>query len=78
MFSDFRDHVAGVPQIVPDEANVLFDGPTANEDFGREQFTGDPADRYAFRTSPLRNVALQSTFMHDGAFTTLEAPSGIT
>ena len=73
MFSDFRDHVAGVPQIVPDEANVPFDGPDGNEDFGREQFTGDPADRYAFRTSPLRNVALQSTFMHDGAFTTLEA-----
>ena len=73
MFSDFRDHVAGVPQIVPNEANVPFDGPDGNEDFGREQFTGDPADRYAFRTSPLRNVALQSTFMHDGAFTTLEA-----
>jgi cytochrome c peroxidase len=34
--------------------------------------TGDPADRYAFRTSPLRNVALQPAFMHNGAFTTLE------
>ncbi len=73
MFSDFKDHVAGVPQIVPNEANVLFDGPDGNEDFGREQFTGDAADRYAFRTSPLRNIALQPTFMHDGAFTTLEA-----
>ena len=70
MFSDFKEHVAGVPQIVPSEANVLFDGPGGNEDFGREQFTGDAADRYAFRTSPLRNVALQPTFMHDGAFTT--------
>jgi cytochrome c peroxidase len=73
MFSDFRDHVLGVPQLVPATTNVTFDGPAANEDFGREQFTGDPADRYAFRTSPLRNVALQPTFMHDGAFTTLEA-----
>ncbi len=73
MFSDFKDHVAGVPQIVPNEANVLFDGPDGNEDFGREQFTGDAADRYAFRTSPLRNISLQATFMHDGAFTTLEA-----
>ena len=35
--------------------------------------TGDAADRYAFRTSPLRNVALQPAFMHDGAFTSLEA-----
>ncbi|HEX2459069.1 MAG TPA: cytochrome c peroxidase [Vicinamibacterales bacterium] len=73
MFSDFKDHVAGVPQIVPNDANVPFDGPDGNEDFGREQFTGDAADRYAFRTSPLRNIALQPTFMHDGAFTTLEA-----
>jgi cytochrome c peroxidase len=73
MFSDFRDHVIGVPQLVPATTNMTFDGPDANEDFGREQFTGDPADRYAFRTSPLRNVALQPTFMHDGAFTTLEA-----
>jgi cytochrome c peroxidase len=73
MFSDFRDHVIGVPQLVPTTTNMVFDGPSANEDFGREQFTGDPADRYAFRTSPLRNVALQPTFMHDGAFTTLEA-----
>jgi cytochrome c peroxidase len=73
MFSDFREHVIGVPQLVPATSNVTFDGPAANEDFGREQFTGDPQDRYAFRTSPLRNVALQPTFMHDGAFTSLEA-----
>lgn len=73
MFSDFRDHVLAVPQVVPTQANVLFDGPGANEDFGREQFTGNPADRYAFRTSPLRNVALQPTFMHNGAFTSLES-----
>ena len=38
-----------------------------------EDATGDPADRYAFRTSPLRNVALQPAFMHNGAFTSLEA-----
>jgi cytochrome c peroxidase len=73
MFSDFRDHVIGVPQLVPRETNVAFDGPGANEDFGREQFTGDPRDRYAFRTAPLRNVALAPAFMHDGAFTRLEA-----
>ena len=72
MFSDFRLHVAGVPQIVPSSANVAFDGPGANEDFGLEQVTGNTADRYAFRTSPLRNVALQPAFMHNGAFTRLE------
>jgi len=73
MFSDFREHVIGVPQLVPANTNVPFDGPALNEDFGREQFTGNPADRYAFRTSPLRNVALQPAYMHDGAFTSLEA-----
>jgi cytochrome c peroxidase len=72
MFSDFRQHVAGVPQIAPSFGNVTFDGPGANEDFGLEQVTGNSADRYAFRTSPLRNVALQPAFMHNGAFTRLE------
>jgi cytochrome c peroxidase len=72
MFSDFRQHVAGIPQISPSFGNVTFDGPGANEDFGLEQVTGNPADRYAFRTSPLRNVALQPAFMHNGAFTRLE------
>ena len=72
MFSDFRQHVAGIPQIVPSLGNVPFDGPGANEDFGLEQVTSDPADRYAFRTSPLRNVALQPAFMHNGAFVRLE------
>jgi cytochrome c peroxidase len=73
MFSDFREHDIGVPQLVPRVTNNQFDGLAANEDFGRENFTGDPVDRYAFRTTPLRNIALQPTFMHDGAFTSLEA-----
>lgn len=73
MFSDFQEHVIAVPQIVPNVTNSVFDGAGSNEDFGKEQITGDPEDRYTFRTSPLRNIAVQPTFMHDGAFTTLEA-----
>jgi cytochrome c peroxidase len=77
MFSDFAEHVIAVPQIAPrvgdpSAGNVIFDGPGQNEDFGLEQVTGDPADRYKFRTSPLRNVGLQPTFFHNGAFTRLE------
>jgi len=72
MFSDFQQHVAGIPQIAPSVGNVTFDGPGQNEDFGLEQVTGNSADRYAFRTSPLRNVALQAAFMHNGAFVNLE------
>ena len=71
-FSDFRQHVIGLPQLFPSNGNVPFDGPDANEDFGLEQITGNPADRYAFRTSPLRNVILQPTFFHNGAYTRLE------
>jgi cytochrome c peroxidase len=71
-FSDFKQHVIGVPQIFPTNGNVPFDGPNANEDFGLEQVTGNSADRYAFRTSPLRNVKLQPTFFHNGAYTKLE------
>jgi cytochrome c peroxidase len=76
MFSDFENHVLGVPQIAPyfgvGTGNVVFDGPGQDEDFGAEQVTGDPADRYEFRTSPLRNVAVQPAFFHNGAFTHLE------
>src|SRR4030095_8753275 len=72
MFSDFSQHVIGVPQIAPAIGNVPFDGPAMNEDFGLEQVTGTSIDRYKFRTSPLRNVALQPTFFHNGAFTRLE------
>ena len=71
MFSDFRDHVLGVPQIVPAVTNSDFDGVGGNEDFGRAEITGFNDDRYAFRTTPLRNVAVQPTFMHNGAFTSL-------
>ncbi len=72
MFSDFKQHVAGFPQIMPSLTNMTFDGRGADEDFGLEQATGNPADRYAFRTAPLRNVALQPAFGHNGAFVRLE------
>jgi len=76
MFSDFEMHNIGVPQIAPffgvGLGNVIFDGPYEEDDFGLEQVTTNPADRYKFRTSPLRNVAMQPTFFHNGAFTRLE------
>lgn len=76
MFSDFRMHVAGVPQIAPEfgvgKSNMIFDGPGEDEDFGLEQITGNADDRYKFRSSPLRNAALQPAFFHNGAFTRIE------
>ena len=75
MFSDFENRVIAVPQIAPEFGvglgNMIFDGPGQDEDFGLAQITGEEADRYKFRTSPLRNVALQPAFFHNGAFTRL-------
>jgi cytochrome c peroxidase len=67
MFSDFEAHVLAVPQVVPAFGNKPFDG-AGDEDYGLEQHTGRSSDRYKFRTSPLRNVAYQPTFMHNGAY----------
>src|SRR5262245_49952879 len=76
MFSDFESRVAGVPQIAPvygtGTGNFQFVGDANDEDFGLEDITGDAADRYKFRTSPLRNLALQPAFFHNGAYTRLE------
>src|SRR5262245_45036949 len=76
MFSDFQAHAIGVPQIAPafgtNLGNVIFAGPGRDEDFGLEEFTGNAADRYKFRTAPLRNLAVSPGFFHNGAFVTLE------
>ncbi len=67
LFTDQRAHNIGAPQIGPGK------GAEAPEDFGRARETGEDAERFAFRTPPLRNVALTGPWMHDGAFATLEA-----
>jgi cytochrome c peroxidase len=72
MFSDFQSHAIGVPQIAPVNTNATYDGPGRDEDFGRERSTGDTGDRYKFRSTPLRNVAYQPAFMHNGAFVCLD------
>jgi cytochrome c peroxidase len=76
MFSDFEEHNIGVPQISPafgvGKGNVIFDGPGANEDFGLEQVTGNPSDRYRFRTAPLRNLGAVPAFFHNGSVIRLE------
>lgn len=49
----------------------LGDGPFGDDDIGRERVTGDPAHRYAFRTTPLRNVELTGPYGHAGEFVSL-------
>jgi cytochrome c peroxidase len=65
--TDHDFHAIGVPQIGPG----FGDGEFGYEDFGREGFTGDTADRYRFRTPSLRNTALTGPWGHNGAFSTL-------
>jgi len=83
MFSDFTDHNAGTPQIYPvfglGTGNVPFSDvncptktATGTLDYGREEFTGNIADRYKFRSSPLRNAILQSSYFHNGSFKDLK------
>jgi cytochrome c peroxidase len=76
MFSDFETHVIAVPQVSPafgvDSGNVIFDGAREDQDYGLEETTGELADRYMFRTAPLRNLARSPAFFHNGAFTDLE------
>jgi cytochrome c peroxidase len=83
MFSDFKEHNAGTPQIYPvfgsGTGNVPFSDinctnktATGTLDFGREEFTGNIADRFKFRSSPLRNVILQAAFFHNGSFNDLK------
>jgi cytochrome c peroxidase len=76
MFSDFQNHVIAVPQIAPEFGvglgNIFFDGLGQDEDYGFERVTADPADRYMFRTAPLRNLARSPAYFHNGAFTDLE------
>lgn len=40
-------------------------------DLGRYEVTGDPDDRWRYRTPTLRNVELTAPYMHDGSLATL-------
>jgi cytochrome c peroxidase len=66
-FSDDRFHDVAVAQIGPGQGEGL----SLRDDYGRENVTGDAADRYRFRTTPLRNVELTAPYGHDGAYASL-------
>jgi cytochrome c peroxidase len=66
-------HAVAMPQIGPGKGNNLPGYTDGHDDFGRERVTGDPADRFRFRTPTLRNVALTAPYGHAGAYDVLEA-----
>jgi cytochrome c peroxidase len=67
LLTDQKFHNIAVPQIGDGK------GKEQPFDLGRARETGNDCDRYAFRTPPLRGVAISGPWMHDGAFTSLEA-----
>jgi cytochrome c peroxidase len=68
-FTDELFHNIGMPQIGRGKG----DGVDGREDFGRFRETGNPVDRYAFRTPTLLNVAVTGPWGHAGAYTSLAA-----
>ncbi|MEM7319351.1 MAG: cytochrome c peroxidase [Pseudomonadota bacterium] len=66
--TDHRFHAIALPQIGPGKA-ARFE--SHSRDDGRLRVTGDQADRFAFRTPSLRNVALTAPYGHNGAYSDL-------
>jgi cytochrome c peroxidase len=72
LFSDMAFHAIALPQVGPGKG----DGGNGSEDFGLERETGEPADRYKFRTPILLNVAHTAPYGHAGQYATLEHAIG--
>ena len=70
LLSDQRFHNVAAPQIGPGKPEE------APFDDGRARVTGDPAERFAFRTPSLHNVTLTGPWFHNGAYTILRDAVG--
>lgn len=64
LLTDQGFHAMAAPQIGPGKSATF---ETHHRDDGRFRVTGKEADRYAFRTPSLRNVALTAPYGHAGA-----------
>jgi cytochrome c peroxidase len=71
-FTDERQTIVGFPQLGPGKG----DGANGDQDFGREQQTGDTADRFKFRTPTLLNIAVTGPYTHSGVFDNLDFVNG--
>lgn len=67
LLTDQLTHGVAPPQVGPGR------GDEAPDDWGREGVSGSFADKYGFRTPPLRNVELTGPWFHDGAYLDLES-----
>lgn len=67
LFTDQQHHNIASPQVGPGK------GEESPLDYGRFRETGNSAEKYAFRTPPLHNVAVSGPWMHAGAYKDLKA-----
>ncbi len=71
--TDMQFHAIAMPQIGPGKGDNQAGYADGHDDFGVERVTGDPNDRFAFRTPSLRMIAQTAPYGHSGAYNTLEA-----
>ncbi len=67
--TDHRFHAIAMPQFGPGKTGRFEDH---QRDTGRFRVTGNPEDKYKFRTPSLRNIELTAPYGHTGAYPTLE------
>ncbi len=67
LLTDQRHWAIAAPQLGPGKT------PHGPYDAGRYLINGKYSDLFAFRTPPLRNVAVTAPYMHDGAFKDLKS-----
>jgi cytochrome c peroxidase len=68
-FTDERQTITGFPQTGPGKG----DGAAGDQDFGREQQTGELADRFMFRTPTLLNLNATGPYSHTGTYSLEDA-----
>lgn len=72
-FSDMQFHAIAMPQVGPGKGDNQDGYSDGRDDFGLGRETGNAADRFKFRSSPLRQIAQTAPYGHSGAYDTLEA-----
>lgn len=71
-FTDLKFHKTLTPQFGPGGTVPGGDGPGGLDDFGRMRNSHNAADKYAWRTPPLRGVELTAPYGRLGQYTELE------
>ncbi len=71
-FTDLKFHKTLTPMFGPGGSVPAGDGPGGLDDFGRMRNSHNAADKYAWRTPPLRGVELTAPYGRLGQYTELE------